>query len=355
MNGAALRRNTFYIPLDFLCALRAPALRSLRPASHKSLNNPNKKRYEVGVSKGLHLGSYQRSGKIVSLLFLSVALLVSVAAQAQTDSKELVIKGQYIFSLAGGCACHSDPKGTQHAGGRALPIPFGTVYSTNLTTDKETGLGGWTEQQIADATTKGIRRDGSRILPVMPYGLYSGMAQDDLKSLIAFLRTLKPVRKPTPELQTSVPVLRSVVAEGWLKAFGQFFIPPPTAPKNGIERGKYLTEHVAICGDCHTPRSSIGVPNRAMYMAGASKDIGPLGELVPNITPDKDTGIGTWNREDIAELLRKGTKPDLDYVRGLMFDVIEGTSHGFRNMSREDALAIADYLKSIPAIKNRIK
>jgi mono/diheme cytochrome c family protein len=271
------------------------------------------------------------------------------------DGKELVAKGQYIFSVAGGCACHSDPKGTQHAGTRAFPIPFGTVYSTNLTADKETGLGAWTDQQIADATAKGIRRDGSRIIPVMPFGLYSGMAHDDLKALIAFLRTLKPVRKPTPELQASIPLLRSVATEGWLKAFGQFFTPPATAPKSGLERGKYLTDHVAICGDCHTPRSSIGVPNRVMYLAGASKEIGPLGELMPNITPDKDTGVGSWTRDDIAELLRKGTKPDLDYVRGLMFDVIEGTSHGYRNMSREDALAIADYLKSIPAIKNKIK
>jgi mono/diheme cytochrome c family protein len=278
-----------------------------------------------------------------------------VAAHAQMDGKELVAKGQYIFSVAGGCACHSDPKGTQHAGTRAFPIPFGTVYSTNLTADKETGLGAWTDQQIADATAKGIRRDGSRIIPVMPFGLYSGMVHDDLKALIAFLRTLKPVRKPTPELQASIPLLRSVATEGWLKAFGQFFTPPATAPKSGLERGKYLTDHVAICGDCHTPRSSIGVPNRVMYLAGASKEIGPLGELMPNITPDKDTGVGSWTRDDIAELLRKGTKPDLDYVRGLMFDVIEGTSHGYRNMSREDALAIADYLKSIPAIKNKIK
>jgi mono/diheme cytochrome c family protein len=299
--------------------------------------------------------SYLRSEKTVWLLPLLIAWFASAAAHAQTDNQDTVLKGQYIFSLAGGCACHSDPKGTQHAGGRALLIPFGTVYSTNLTTDKQTGLGGWTDQQIADATTKGIRRDGSRILPVMPYGLYSGMAQDDLKSLIAFLRTLKPVIKPTPELRTSVPLLRSVAAEGWLKAFGQFFTPPPTAPKNGIERGKYLVDHVAICVDCHTPRSSIGVPNRALYLAGAGKDIGPLGELVPNITLDKDTGIGAWSREDIAELLTKGTKPDLDYVRGLMYDVIEGTSHGYRKMSREDALAIADYLKSIPAIKNKIK
>src|SRR5215510_7721468 len=298
--------------------------------------------------------SYLNSAKLLALL-VSLIALAAGAAQAQTDNKELVAKGQYIFSLAAGCACHSDPKGTPQTGGRAFPIPFGTVYSTNLTPDKETGLGAWTDLQIADAITKGSRRDGAKILPIMPYGLYSGMAQDDLKALIAFLRTLKPVRKPTPELQTSVPMFRSVAAEGWLKAFGQFFTSPPTAPKSGIERGKYLTEHVAICGDCHTPRSSIGVPNRSMYMAGAGKDIGPLGELVPNITPDKETGIGTWKREEIADLVLTGTKPDLDYVRGLMYDAIQGTSHGYRQMSREDALAIADYIKSIPPIKNKVK
>jgi mono/diheme cytochrome c family protein len=301
------------------------------------------------------MGTYLSSTSFVFWLFLTITLLLSVAAHAQTDHQDLVAKGQYIFSLAGGCACHSDPKGTPHAGARAFPIPFGTVYSTNLTADKETGLGDWTDQQIADAMTKGIQRDGSRILPVMPYAQYSGMAQEDLKAIIAFLRTLKPARKPTPELQTSVPLLRSVAAEGWLKTFGKFFTSPPTAPKNGVERGQYLADHVALCEDCHTPKNSIGVPNRAMYLAGAGKDIGPLGELVPNITPDKQTGIGTWKREDIADLLITGTKPDLDYVHGLMYDVIQGTSHGYRNMSREDALAIADYLKSIPAIKNKIK
>ena len=175
------------------------------------------------------MGSYLNSDKVIALLLLLIALLLAATAQAQTDDKELVAKGQYIFSLAGGCACHSDPKGTQHAGGRAFPIPFGTVYSTNLTADKETGLGGWTDQQIADAITKGIRRDGSRSLPVMPYGPYSGMAQDDVKALIAFLRTLKPVPNPTTELQASVPMLRSVAAEGWLKAFGQFFTAPASA------------------------------------------------------------------------------------------------------------------------------
>ena len=92
-----------------------------------------------------------------------------------------------------------------------------------------------------------------------------------------------------------------------------------------------------------------------MYMAGASEKFGPLGEAVANITPDKETGIGDWKREDIAELLKSGTKPDLDNVQGLMYEVIQGVGHGFKDMTKEDALAIADYLKSIPAIKNKVK
>jgi hypothetical protein len=96
----------------------------------------------------------------------------------------------------------------------------------------------------------------------------------------------------------------------------------------------------------------IGAPKRSLYLAGAGKKIGPLGEEIPNITPDKETGIGDWKREDIVELLISGTKPDLDNVQGLMSEVIE---HGYKNMTKEDAQAIADYLKSIPPIKNKIK
>jgi mono/diheme cytochrome c family protein len=140
----------------------------------------------------------------------------------------------------------------------------------------------------------------------------------------------------------------------YLQTFGRFADSPPQAPQGGVERGRYLVNHVAICGDCHTPRNSIGVPKRSLYLAGAGQDIGPLGEAVPNITPDKETGIGTWKREDIAEVLISGTKPDFDNVQGLMYEVIQGTPHGYKDMTKDDALAIADYLKSIPPIGNQI-
>jgi mono/diheme cytochrome c family protein len=294
----------------------------------------------------------QLNSKVFILLFLGCFTSVPAFVNAQTG--DLTAKGQYIFALAGGCACHTVPKETPHIGGRAFPIPFGTVYSTNITQDKETGLGAWTDQQIHDAMVKGVRQDGSRIIPVMPYEKYSGMAQEDLQSLIAYLRTLKPVKKATPELKTWAPFARNLGTPIFLKIFGRFNSAPAQAPKSGVERGRYLVEHVSLCGDCHTPRNSIGVPKQSFHLAGAGKNIGPLGEAVPNITPDKETGIGEWKREDIVELLIAGTKPDLDNVQGLMYEVIQGTPHGFKDMKKEDALAIADYLKSIPAIKNKV-
>lgn len=279
-------------------------------------------------------------------------LPAGVYAQA---SNVLVAKGQYIFAVAGGCACHTEPKGTPHAGARAFPIPFGTVYSTNITQDKETGLGDWTDQQIHAAMVKGIRKDGSRILPVMPYEKYSGMAQEDMQAMIAYMRTLKPVKKATPALKTWAPFARSLGTPLFLQVFGKFYAAPPQAPKSGIQRGRYLVDHVALCGDCHTPRNFIGAPKQSLYMAGASEKNGPLGQAVLNITPDKETGIGDWRRQDIAELLLTGIKPDADNVQGLMYEVIQGTPHGYKDMKKEDALAIADYIKSIPAIKNKVK
>ncbi len=261
-------------------------------------------------------------------------------------------RGQYLFGVAGGCACHTVPKKTPHEGGRAFPIPFGTVYATNITPDNETGLGRWSDKEVVNAMTSGVRPDGERLLPVMPYEAYSGMAEEDLKALIAYLRTLKPVRNETPRLKSWIPFYRSLLVPLWLKLFGRFSTPPRTAPRTGVERGRYLVDHVSLCGDCHTPRNILGVPERALYLAGMK--VGPLGDQISNITPDKKTGIGEWSRDEIADLTLTGMKPNLDNVQGLMEEVIDGTPRGYKNMTREDALAIADYLKSIRPIANKI-
>ena len=285
---------------------------------------------------------------IVFSLLISPAMVL-----AQGANEDTLKRGQYIFALAGGCACHTIPEKTPHAGSRKFPVPMGTAYSTNITQDKETGLGNWSDQEIHDAIIKGIRPNGERVLPVMPYEAYSGMAEEDLSALIAYMRTLKPVRQATPASQFQVPFVRSLMTPLWLKLFSRFSTSPKRAPKSGIERGKYLVDHVALCGDCHTPRNSLGAPKRSLYLAGARN--GPLGEDIPNITPDETTGIKDWTRDQIADLLIEGTKPDGDEVQGLMAEVIWGTPLGYKDMDRDDALAIADYLKSLPPIVNAIE
>lgn len=282
---------------------------------------------------------------------LCTAFFAPAVALAQVQREEVIKKGEYLFSLAGGCACHTAPQGEPHAGGRVFPVPFGKVYSTNLTADRETGIGGWSDDEIRGSMVKGVRPNGERILPVMPYEAYSGMAEEDLMALVAYLKTLKPARKATPQPESWLPLVRQVFTPVWLKLFGRFSHQAPAhPPRNGIERGRYLVEHVALCADCHTPRNAIGVPNRAFYLAGNKS--GPFGEEVPNITPDKQTGIGEWSREDIANLLLKGDKPDGDTVQGLMAEVIEA---GYKRMKKEDALAIADYLQSVRPIINKIR
>jgi mono/diheme cytochrome c family protein len=288
----------------------------------------------------------------LSLALLSALLLIlarGAAGYAAAANDDLVARGQYIFSLAGGCACHTPPKGTPNAGGREFPLPLAKLYSTNITSDKETGLGNWTDQQIRDAMVKGVRPNGERLLPVMPYEAYSGMADEDMNALIAYLRTLKPVRKETPKLKTWAPFYRPMVTFFWTRFVGATHKSVPKAPESGVERGRYLVEHVSLCIDCHTPRNSLGIPQPSLYLAGTKKKP-PLNVEIPNITPDKETGIGDWTRESIADLLQTGTKPDLDNVQGLMAEVIEA---GYKNMKREGALAIADYLKTVRPVKNK--
>ena len=288
-------------------------------------------------------------------LFVLVLLAVSLipgTAQAQQGTNDMVERGQYIFAVAGGCACHTVPKDAPHTGGRAFPIPFGTVYATNITPDKETGIGSWSDKEILKAMTTGVRPNGEWILPIMPHEAYSGMAEDDIKALIAYLRNLKPVRKETPRLKTWVPFYRSLLTPLWLKLFGRYSTPPREPPKGGIQRGQYLTDHVSLCGDCHTPRNFLGVLKRGLYLAGSRT--GLLGEESPNITPDNETGLGKWSRDEIAHLTVTGFKPNLDNVQGLMEEVIEGVSVGYKNMTRQDALAVADYLKSIRPIVNKV-
>ena len=289
-------------------------------------------------------------------MLLGVVLLLSSAAGAVAAEPAQLARGKYIFGATGGCGCHTEPKGAANAGGRKYDGPFGTVYSTNITPDTKTGIGGWTDDQIVTAIRLGRRPNGERILPVHPFTSFNGMAEDDLHALVAFLRSVPPVNRPNTPKKITIPMFESVFLPAWLMTFASKETPPPAAPVSGLARGEYLVHAVGHCGECHTQRSAMTMAvDNTRFLAGNSKKTGPEGQATANITPDKATGIGDWTEEQITTYLGTGNRPDGDVAGGLMGEMIQGTLAGYKDMTKADLQAIARYLKSIPAVKNKIE
>jgi mono/diheme cytochrome c family protein len=287
------------------------------------------------------------------IVYLLVAL-VMIASNAEAQTREEIARGKYIFGAAAGCGCHTAPKQPLNAGGRKYDGPFGTVYSSNITPDPATGIGKWTDEQIITATRAGRRPNGERLIPVHPYTVFNGMAAQDLKDVVAYLRSVPAVNRQTPAKKISVPLFESVFLPAWLATFAAIENPPASAPTSGLARGEYLTRALGHCGECHTPRTMTMAVDNTRFLAGNPKGKGPEGSAVPNITPDRETGLGSWTEEQITDYLETGNKPDGDVAGGLMAEVIQGSSAGYKDLTKADRQAIAKYLKSIPPIKNRI-
>ncbi len=262
-------------------------------------------------------------------------------------------RGRVVFAQAAGCGCHTPKDGPVGAGGGEVPTPFGTFYGSNLTPDDETGIGQWSDTEIAAAIVEGYARGKGVESPAMPYYLYAGIARADLEDLIAYLRSLPPLRRPNRAHVGELPLARTAY-----RVWRLLFFRPPKEPQKptttAIERGRYLVNHVSLCVDCHTPRTRLGVPDSALYLAGNAR--GPGGDPIPNITPDK-TGIGDWAVDDIVNVLRLGMLPDFDNVQGLMADVVDGHGGGpgYKDAPLDDRQAIAAYLKTIPPIDNKVE
>jgi mono/diheme cytochrome c family protein len=289
------------------------------------------------------------ASRLVALLLGVISLPATAAAQAPSAAE--IARGKYVFGATGGCGCHTVPKQPVNAGGRKYDGPYGTVYSSNITPDRETGIGGWTDEQLVTAIRLGRRPNGERLVPVHPYTVFNGMAEEDVKALVVFLRTVPAVKRANVPKKISVPMFESVFLPTWLAAFAPRETPPTAVPTSGTARGEYLVRAVAHCGECHTPRTMTMATDNSRFLAGSPK--GPEDSEVPNITPDKTTGLA-WSEEEIADYLGTGNKPDGDVAGGLMGEVIEGTLAGYKDMTKADRLAIARYLKTIPPIKNKI-
>jgi mono/diheme cytochrome c family protein len=263
-----------------------------------------------------------------------------------------VARGRALFATAAGCNCHTPAEGPIGAGGGEVPTPFGTFYGSNITPDAETGIGAWSDDEIAAAVRDGDARGKGVESPAMPYYQYAGMTDGDVADLIAYLRSLPPVRRPNRPHEGELPLAR-LAYRAWRLLFVSTTLHPAAAPPAGVERGRYLVDHVAICVDCHTPRNRLGVPIRSQYLAGTAD--GPGGEAVPNITPHA-TGIGEWSEDEITNLLTMGMLPNFDNVQGLMAEVIDGRGGGpgYKDAPLADRRAIAQYLHTVPAIDNAI-
>lgn len=286
---------------------------------------------------------------LIMLLGMNLRLLERAGA-AQAD---LIARGRYVFALAGGCGCHTPEGGPVNAGGRPIETPYGRFYGTNITPDQTYGIGQWTDRQVIDAIRLGVRPDGSVLSPVMPYPALSGMSDEDVTALVAYLRSLPPVARENQPHEVSIP-FASLGLWVWRWLFFDPATAPARAPEAGVARGRYITNHVAHCQECHSPRTRVGTLDNSLYLAGNAQGID--GEVAPNITPDPKTGIGKWSEEDIVSLLQTGFLPNFDNVQGLMALVIEGVPEGgYKDMTKEDALAVARYLKSVPPIEHRVE
>jgi mono/diheme cytochrome c family protein len=278
----------------------------------------------------------------ITVVTLAMAHAPARAAEkGRAPASDLVAKGRYVFATAGGCACHTPP-GTPglNAGGMAFHGPFGEVYSRNITPDRATGVGRWTDAQIAKAIRHGERPDGTRLFPVHPYIYLANLADDETAALVAYLKSVKPVshRVPPRKLKGPAPAIPVPAS-------------PKTAPLDGVARGEYLVKGASHCGDCHTPRRPDGSQDPAKFLAGGP---GPEGSLPSNITPHPTTGIGRWTEDKIARLITTGERPKAGPVGSLMRVVIQGSSVGYKDMTPADALAIAQYLKTVPPVENRV-
>jgi len=254
-------------------------------------------------------------------------------------------RGAYVLRMGGCASCHTDAanQGAFLAGGRSLQTPFGTFYTSNLTPDPDTGIGGWSTGDFVQAMTKGVSPEGHDYYPAFPYTSYANMTLQDLADLKAYLDTVEPVANPVPPHDLVFPFSFRPLLKPWKAMFFRANgIEPDPGQSESWNRGAYLVQGPTHCGECHTPRNRLGARDESHHLAG-NRD-GPDGRSVPNITPHPDDGIGGWSATDLSYALETGILPDFDVLGGAMSEVVrDSTGH----LSAEDRAAIAEYLLSL--------
>jgi len=278
---------------------------------------------------------------------LAAGLLSAAPAWAQAPPADEVERGAYL-ARAGDCvACHTAPGGRDMAGGLPFALPFGTIYSTNITPDARTGIGTYRFEDFDRAMRKGVAPDGRHLYPAMPYPSFAKLTEADMRALYAyFLKGVAPVDQPNRKNGVIWPLSMRWPLALWDAGFSGKPFEADTTKDADWNRGAYLVEGLGHCGACHTPRG-IGDQEKALddrgalFLAG-----GPVvdGWIAPSLRGEAGTGLAGWSQQEIARLLKTG-RTDHAAVFGSMTDVIR---HSTQYLSDGDLQAIAKYLKSLP-------
>jgi mono/diheme cytochrome c family protein len=282
---------------------------------------------------------------------LSAFSAFSVSAQAQTPAADpLVARGESL-ARAGDCvACHSAPKGKPFAGGLPMTTPMGKIYTTNITPDRATGIGQWTEQDFDNALRRGVSKDGHHLYPAMPYPSYAKVHDDDIAALYAyFMKGVAPVSQANRAPDIPFPLNMRWPLALWNLVFLDKAV---YRDKDGHDaawnRGAYLIQGLGHCGSCHTPRG-IAFQEKALdeshdaYLSGGVLD----GWFASNLTGDMNVGLGRWSDADLTVFLKTGANRHATAF-GSMTDVI---NHSTQGLSDQDLAAMTTYLKSLPAAR----
>ncbi|MGB7102922.1 MAG: cytochrome c [Xanthobacteraceae bacterium] len=263
-----------------------------------------------------------------------------------TDFKnaDVVKRGEYLARAADCMVCHTSQGGEQYAGGLAIPLPFGTLYSTNITPDKATGIGDYSDADFLNAVQRGVRRDGTHLYPAMPYPSYTYMTDADALAIKAYLFSLASVRSANRADTLGFPFNQRWLMGPWSFIFNQDVrFRPDAAQSPEWNRGAYVAEALAHCGECHTPRNLAFALNNRTKFAGALT----AGWHAFNITSDRGSGIGAWNDEEIAAYLSTGHASGRGTAAGPMGEAVD---QSFSLLAPADINAMVAYLRSVPPV-----
>jgi len=272
---------------------------------------------------------------------LAAGASVAMVSTARDSSFAEVMRGRYLV-YAGDCAaCHTADGGAPFAGGRGVPTPFGMIYATNITPDRTTGIGAWSEDDFWRAMHDGVRRDGSHLYPAFPYPWFTKLDRDDVLAIKSYLDTLKPVVQANKEPDLPWPLSW----RGSLAAWNGLFFKSGTYAWNTAQseqwnRGAYLVEGLGHCSACHSPKNFLGAVKTKDDFEGGSGE----GWFATSLRPTAGEGLGDWSENDIVEYLKTGANNHARAM-GPMAEVVHNST---MHLNNDDLHAMALYLKHLP-------